>query len=204
MNIHQVSVSYVFEQDRLLVRINGEEGGELRVWLTRRLALGLIPLLSQAAGEQIAKVAGSGATASSLEDQRQQLIAAFEKEAALRQGDFQTPYKTQAAAPGDEAVEPEPLLLTEVKITLQGNGQLRLQMSEKLPNQDDSRNLQVMMDAALSNGLLQLLHQSLQQSRWLEAPPAPFATLDFAPAGLPDATEAAELTAGSTRPKYLN
>lgn len=206
MNIHQVSVSYVLEQDRLLIRINGKEGGELRAWLTRRLALGLMPVLNKTAGEQMAKVAGAGPSAASLEDKRQQMVSAFEKEASLRKGDFETPYQTQASAPADVPVGPEPLLLTEVKITLMGNGQLRLQMFEKFPGQDSSRNFQIMMDAPLSNGLLQLLHQGLQQSRWLEAPLAMTAATDLAPAGLPGAsdTEAAELSAETSKPRYLN
>lgn len=208
MNIHQVSVSYVLEQDRLLIRINGREGGELRAWLTRRLALGLMPVLNKTAGEQMARVAGAGASAASLEDKRQQMVTAFEKEASLRKGDFETPYQAQSSAPVDVPVGPEPLLLTEVKITQMGNGQLRLQMFEKFPGQETGRNFQVMMDAALSNGLLQLLHQGLQQSRWLEAP-APLgagAASDQAPASLPDApdTEAAELSADAGKPKYLN
>lgn len=206
MNIHQVSVSYVLEQDRLLIRINGKEGGELRAWLTRRLALGLMPVLNKTAGDQMAKVAGAVPPAASLADKRQHMVAAFEKEASLRKGDFETPYQAQAHAPVDVPVGPEPLLLTEVKITLMDNGQLRLQMFEKFPGQENSRNFQIMMDAALSNGLLQLLHQGLQQSRWLEAPAAPVAATDLAPAGLPDApdTEAGELAADSAKPKYLN
>ncbi len=206
MNIHQVSVSYVLEQDRLLIRISGKEGDELRAWLTRRLALGLLPVLNQTAGEQMAKVAGAAPSAASLEDKRQHMVAAFEKEASLRKGDFETPYQAQPHAPVDVPVGSEPLLLTEVKITLMGNGQLRLQMFEKFPGQDNSRNFQIMMDAALSNGLLQLLHQGLQQSRWLEAPPAPVAATGLAPAGLSDApdTEAAELSADNAKPRYLN
>ena len=206
MNIHQVSVSYILEQDRLLIRINGKEGGELRAWLTRRLALGLLPVLNKTAGEQMAKVASAAPSAASLEDKRQQMVTAFEKEAALRKGDFETPYQAQPHAPVDVPVGPEPLLLTEVKITLMGSGQLRLQMFEKFPGQDNSRNFQIMMDAPLSNGLLQLLHQGLQQSRWLEAPVALATATDLAPAGLPDATdtEAAELSADTAKPKYLN
>ena len=206
MNIHQVSVSYVLEQDRLLIRINGKEGGELRAWLTRRLAMGLMPVLNKTAGEQMAKVASAAPAAVSLEDKRQQMVNAFEKEASLRKGDFETPYQAQPHVPVDVPVGPEPLLLTEVKITLMGNGQLRLQMFEKFPGQDSSRNFQIMMDAPLSNGLLQLLHQGLQQSRWLEAPVAQAAASDLAPAGLPGApdTEAAELAADPAKPKYLN
>jgi len=200
MNIHQVSVSYVQEQDRLLIRINGKEGGELCAWLTRRMALALLPILNQTTADQIKKVAAAATAtpAISLEDRRSQLVAAFETEAALRTGDFETPYESRQGPPGDPVLDAEPLLLTEVKVTLMGAGQLRLQLFEKLPGQDAVRNFQLMMDPQLSNGLLHLLHQSLSSSRWLHVP---------ALAPSQDAvttTEPAELAVDLAKPKYLN
>ena len=55
MNIHQLSVTFVNEQDRLLVRVNSTDGEELRVWFTRRLMRDLLPLLTRIAGELEAK-----------------------------------------------------------------------------------------------------------------------------------------------------
>ena len=200
MNIHQVSVSYVQEQDRLLIRINGKEGGELRAWLTRRLALALLPVLSQSTTEQIGKVAAEAVTGAqpAAGDQRTQAMAAFEKEAALRSGDFETPYQAREDAPAEPLLGPEPLLLTEVKVTLLGSGQLRLQMFEKMPDRDEVRNFQVMMEPQLSNALLQLLHQSLAASQWLQLP---------AISGLANpvsSSEPAELAADLPKPRYLN
>ncbi|MDP2031818.1 MAG: hypothetical protein Q8K29_00245 [Polaromonas sp.] len=202
MNIHQVSVSYVQEQDRLLIRINGKEGGELRAWLTRRLVLALLPVLSQTTTEQIGKLAAAAATtpqaAAGADPQRGQLLAAFETEAALRSGDFETPYQPADNAPAEPLLGPEPLLLTEVKVTLLGSGQLRLQLFEKLPGQEAVRTFQVMMDPQLSNGLLQLLHQSVNASQWLQLPV--IAGLDHPASD----TEPAELAADLPKPKYLN
>ncbi|MES2956395.1 MAG: hypothetical protein V4711_13140 [Pseudomonadota bacterium] len=197
MNIHQVSVSYVHEQDRLLIRINGKEGGELRAWLTRRLALALLPILSKTTTEQMKKVAAPAAPAVTLEDQRGQLLTAFQKEAALRSGDFETPYQSRQGQPSDPVLGAEPLLLTEVKVTLQDNGQLRLQLFEKIPGRTAIRNFQVMMDPQLSNGLLQLLHQSLNASQWLHVPLTPPME------ELAGSTEPADLALES-KPKYLN
>jgi hypothetical protein len=197
MNIHQVSVSYVHEQDRLLIRINGKEGGELRAWLTRRLALALLPILSKTAGEQMKKVAAPVVPAVTLEDQRGQLLTAFQKEAALRTGDFETPYQSRQGQPSDPVLGSEPLLLTEVKVTLQDNSQLRLQLFEKIPGRTAVRNFQVVMDPQLSNGLLQLLHQSLNASQWLHVPvtsPLEEVATTAEPADL----------ALESKPKYLN
>jgi hypothetical protein len=204
MNIHQVSVSYVQEQDRLLIRINGKEGGELRAWLTRRLALALLPVLSQSTTEQISKVAAAAVTTAlpaagaGADDQRGQLLAAFETEAALRSGDFETPYQATPDAAAAPLLSPEPLLLTEVKVTLLGSGQLRLQLFEKLPGQEAVRTFQVMMDPQLSNGLLHLLHQSVNASQWLHLPALPVQD------EMVSSTEPAELAADLPKPRYLN
>lgn len=199
MNIHQVSVSYVHEQDRLLIRINGKEGGELRAWLTRRLALALLPILSKTTSKQMEKVAAPAAPAANLEDQRGQLLTSFQKEATLRTGDFETPYQSRQGQPGDPVLGPEPLLLTEVKVTLLDSGQLRLQLFEKIPGRAAVRNFQVAMDPQLSNGLLQLLHQSLNASQWLHLP----VTSPVQDVASP--TEPAELGLDvANKPKYLN
>jgi hypothetical protein len=201
MNIHQVSVSYVQEQDRLLLRINGREGGgELRAWLTRRMALALLPVLNKTAGEQMKKIAGPSEPAASLDEQRGQLLAAFQKEASLHGGDFETPYQLPRHPldlPGGLPPS-EPLLLTEVNVTLMDNAQLRVRMFERLPGQEAVRNFEVMMDAQLSNGLLHLLHQSLQLSQWRQAPALPAAP------ELPAGPEVSELPLDLAKPKYLN
>lgn len=203
MNIHQVSVSYVQEHDRLMIRINGKDGGELRAWLTRRLALALMPLLGKMATDQIQKIASPADAAASLEDRRGQLLTAFQKEASLRTGDFETPYREPASPTNDLPLEPEPLLLTEIKFTMMSNDQLRLQLFEKLPGREAVRNFQVMMDAQLSNGLLQLLHQGLKSSQWLDVPAVLTPAADLA-LQAPADTGAAELSIDAEKPKYLN
>lgn len=203
MNIHQVSVSYVQEHDRLMIRINGKDGGELRAWLTRRLALALMPLLGKMAADQIQKIASPTDAAASLEDKRGQLLTAFQKEASLRNGDFETPYREPAQPADDLPLEPEPLLLTEIKVTMMSNDQLRLQLFEKLPGREAVRNFQVMMDAQLSNGLLQLLHQGLKSSQWLEAPAVLTPAADLVLEASTD-TGATDLSIETEKPKYLN
>lgn len=201
MNIHQLSILYVLEEDRLLMRINGKDGsGELRAWLTRRLALALLPVLNHTTVEQMKKLAGPATPAASLDEQRSQLLSAFQTEASLRTGDFETPYEEPAKQAHGLAMGPAPLLLTEAKLTLMANGELRLQVFEKIPGQEAVRNFQLMMEAPLSHGLLQLLHQGLNAARWLDAPAAP-----ATPEAVASPADAAELLATDlAKPKYLN
>ncbi len=187
----------------MMIRINSKDGDELRAWLTRRLTLALLPALHQTTNEQMKKIASPTELATSLEDQRQQMLTAFQKEAALRTGDFDTPYQepqSHSAQAGAKPVGPEPLLLTEIKVTLMNSGQLHLQLFEKLPGKAELRNFQVTMNAQLSNGLLHLLHQSLLTSQWLQVP---LTHIDPAVEAAPD-TEAAELAAELSKPKYWN
>ena len=59
MQIHQMSVTYLPEQDRILMRINTTEGEEMRMWLTRRLMVGLWPLLTKLLTEHLLKLESS-------------------------------------------------------------------------------------------------------------------------------------------------
>lgn len=188
----------------MMIRINGKDGGELRAWLTRRLALALLPVLDRTAAKQIKQISTPVEAPASLDEKRGQLLTAFEKEASLRSGDFKTPYRDQPGLPADLPLGPEPLLLTEVKVTPMDNGQLRMQLFEKLPGQETVRNFQVMMDAPLSNGLLHLLHQSIRASQWLDVPAAVLTPPENLALAEAQDTEPAELAPDLAKPKYLN
>ncbi|WP_309681103.1 hypothetical protein [Polaromonas sp.] len=198
MNIHQLNVSYVQEQDRLLLRINTGAGDELRLWFTRRLTLKLLPALNSTSATQMQRYTAQTSPAASLEAQRQSLLDSFQKEAAAYQGDFSTPYQ-ELAKPHAQASATrqgtEPWLISEVKLTLRPTGQLQLQLIEKLPTQ--TRDAQVAMDPPLTQGLLHLLLQALKKSKWLELQPAAARLEAGAPADeiAPDEAD---------KPRYLN
>jgi len=164
MNIHQVSVSYVNEQDRFLVRINTRGDEEVRLWFTRRLTLGLLPALEKASAEQISRQAIPLNPAASLSEQRRQLLDNFQQEAACYSGDYQTPYREKSAA---LPLGPEPLLVTEVNISPLAAGELELNIFEKLAKK--TRSLHIKLDSQLTHGLVSLLNQALTTSHWLES-----------------------------------
>lgn len=203
MNIHQVNVSYSGEQDRLLIRINSLNGEEFRAWLTRRLTLKLLPHLGKTAQAQLEQQFQAPPAHAPMPEQKEQLMQNFKKEAAVYNGDFQTPFKDQPAAlPLGE----EPLLVTELSFTPLADAKLQVTLLERLPGKQ--RDLQLVMDSALTQGLLRLLNQSLKASGWIEAPPAQL--LGASAAAQPvraeqELVESADAQASAdTKPRYLN
>ncbi len=197
MNIHQVNVSYVVEQDRLLIRINSQGGEEFRIWLTRRLGLQLLPVLQRSSENQLQQQLDKPDPAAPPSEQRQQLMRNFQKEAAAYQGDYETPFRDQPTAlPLGE----EPLLVTELKLTPMADGKLQVTLLEKLPQRQ--RDMQMLMDITLTQGLIRLIHQAIQGSGWLQG--AELRALPEEPSREPNPGDDAESGPQPTKPRYLN
>lgn len=191
MKIHQLSVTYLAEQDRILVRINTAAAEEMRLWLTRRLMLGLWPLLSRLLTKHLLKLEAAGTSLDTADEDLKRMLADFRKQEFLRDADFDTPYQeNQTSLPlGDK-----PLLVTEVDASPLPNGRLRLDFKERPPQTDKPRSFQIEMDPKLMQGLMHLLEQALARSQWREPFGAPVAV---------DDTPADE-QAVPRKPRYLN
>lgn len=188
MDIHQLSISYVREQDRILLRINTSEGEELRLWLTQRLLKGLLPHLGHA-------TADLDASCTPLADQSEaskQLLTEFKKEETLKAADFSTPYKADAVT---LPLGAEPLLVTEVTMKVLGAGQLEISFDEKLSQTANPRGFRMAVQPPLMHGMMHLLASAIATAEWgIVLPAQALATpvrdsLDFSTA---------------ERPKYLN
>lgn len=192
MQIHQLSVTYQAEQDRVLLRVNSTNGQEMRLWLTRRLMLGLWPLLTKLQTDQVLKMESAGAEIHRADEELRSMLADFRKEELLQRADFQTPYEDKPNYP----LGAEPLLVTDVDASPLPNGRLRLGFNERAAASPAAkpRGFQVELDPKLTQGLMHLLDQALTHSQWREVFARPAAAQ-------PDA-EAPE--AGAPRPRYLN
>lgn len=190
MQIHQMSVTYLPEQDRILMRVNTTDGEEMRMWLTRRLMVGLWPLLSKLLTEHLLKLESAGASLAGANPELKKMLAEFRKEEFLQHADFDTPYQEGQQR---EPLGEEPLLVTDVDATPLASGPLRLNFNERPPNGDAKpRNFQMEMQPKLMQGLMHLLDQALLQSLWREP---------FVPAA---AVEPAAEDGDGNRPRYLN
>lgn len=192
MKIHQLSVTYLAEQDRILVRINTASAQEMRLWLTRRLLLGLWPLLSKLMTRHLLKLEAAGTSLDTADDDLKKMLADFRKEEFLRDADFDTPYQADhlALPLGDE-----PLLVTDVDAAPLPNGRLRLSFNERPQGTDKPRSFQMEMEPKLAQGLMHLLDQALARSQWRE----PFSTPQALEEALADDDHSAP-----RKPRYLN
>ena len=197
MDIHQLSVNYQQEQDRILMRINTTAGEELRLWFTRRLSLHLLPLLGKIVADQVAKLdavkPGHISPSATADAQTKQMLVEFKREELLQKSDFATPYKE---LPNKLPLGSKPLLVTEVNVTPLPTGQLQLKFNEKIPGQDTPRGFQVSLEQNLVHGFLHLLNKAVDTSQWKQAVGVAMLAVE---ARLPG-----EDIAVGEKPKYLN
>jgi hypothetical protein len=191
MQIHQLSVTYQPEQDRILLRVNSTSGEEMRLWLTRRLTLGLWPVLGKIQTEQLLKTESAGSALEKADDDLRRMLADFRKEEFLQKADFDTPYEDKENLP----LGADPLLVTDVDATPLPSGRLRLAFTERASVSGGAkpRGFQMELDPRLMQGLMHLLEQSLARSQWRELTP-----------GKPAAGEEAGAEPAAERPRYLN
>jgi hypothetical protein len=201
VDIYQLSVNYIQEQDRILVRINTTAQEELRLWFTRRLTLGLMPMVQKQVAEWVANQetvkSPLTTTAATADAQTKAMLADFKREESLQKSDFQTAYKAPNALP----LGAEPLLVTEISITPLPSGQLQISFNEKLQSDNDQphpnpRGFRVALEQKLVHGFVHLLQKAVDASQW--------AGLSSAAAPAEPALPGEENTGGSARPRYLN
>ena len=189
MQIHQLSVTYQAEQDRILLRVNSTGGEEMRLWLTRRLMVGLWPLLGKMHTDQLLHADPAGTALHRVDEDLRRMVADFRKEEFMQKADFDTPYMDKEILP----LGAEPLVVTDVDATPLAGGRLRLAFTERpsIAGGDKPRGFHMELDPRLLQGMMHLLEQALARSRWREA---------FAPEVAPEAGTGDE----GERPRYLN
>jgi hypothetical protein len=206
VNIHQLSVNYIQEHDRILVRINTTASEELRLWFTRRLTIGLQPMLQKIVAEWVAKQEAvkspSISPTATADAQTQAMLAEFKREESLQKSDFQTPYKPPNALP----LGAEPLLVTEISVTPLPSGQLQLSFNEKLPLDNgqpnpNPRGFRIALEQKLVHGFVHLLEKAVATSQWAGVTAVAIGSAEPA---LPGEGNSGGGPTGGERPKYLN
>jgi hypothetical protein len=155
VNLHQISVSFDPEQDRLLLRIRGREGEQFSAWLTRRVMRNLYPALRQASGHLAAGILPAGAVAT---PGARQMLADSARTQAVEQSDFSQPFADQAARhPIGEA----PLLPARIDLQVQADRRVRFVLTET-----PQRTLQLELVQQDWEALRHMIEQALERAEW--------------------------------------
>lgn len=200
MDIRQISVRYLQEHDRILTSINTSAGEEVQMWLTRRMALRLWPLINKVVIDHFAIPADAKTDGfvnlSAMDTQTKTVLADFKRQEAIQNADFDTPYSTSSTA---RPLGEVPLLVTEVNLTPRETGQLQINFKEQLEAPSSNRGFQMELPSELVFAIIQLLGQALQQAQWLEG-----STLAPPTIVVNEVAEEIDLSPDATRPTYLN
>ncbi len=210
MNIHQLSVRYLPEQDRILLSVNTTDGQELDLWLTRRMVLALWPQLNDMALNHFAVPADARTDGfvnlSALDTATRQVLADTRRQELLHKADFKTPYRATART---RPMGASPLLPVEITLKPLDVQQVELHFKEQTGTAGSGRGLQLALQAQLVFSLVHMLRQSLEHTGWFNAESAGLTHWQGLPSidgPLPALAEPADelISTGDDRPRYLN
>ena len=167
MNIHQLSVRYQPEQDRILLSLNTSAGQNLDIWLTRRLTLALWPQLNLVVIDHFAIPADAKSDGfvdlAAMDKQTRSVLADFRREEVLQNMDFDTPFQADSAQSLTGATT---LLATEITLSPQEGQKVQVHFKEQLSLTETVRGIQMDLQATLIFSLVQLLGQALEHTQW--------------------------------------
>jgi hypothetical protein len=164
MHVRQLSISYLPEQDRILVRVNTSDNHELQFWFTRRLTLGLVPLFERIVTEHAAAASGPADTRVAASDPiARKAIAEFARAETMRTADFSTPYRTPETS---QPLFASPLLVTDITLTPLAGAQMRMRCAEKLADHPQARQFELALSQQLTHAFMHLLERALRASQW--------------------------------------
>lgn len=192
MNIHQVSISYHHDHDRILVQVNTAAGEELRLWFTRRLTFHFLPHLNRLAIDAQA----SAMQLASQDELAKKTVMEFKKQESIGKSDFKTPYNAKATA---YPIGQDPILVTTIRLTPDGKGSLSLGFDEKVAGTDSTqkpRGFQMTLNPQLLHGFIHLLEKAIKASQW--------GILDSGTSVADPADAALEEVKAAKSPTYLN
>jgi hypothetical protein len=149
--LHQMTVVYTLEQDRLLFRVNTKELVEFRLWLTRLLVRKLWESLVKRfeATPQVAVQAAPGA---------KEAIMSMRHEQALQSSDFTKKHEPPAKEPEPEE---EPLLVTGFECR-----QISETVSRLTLRTQKGTHVNLNLNDDLLHALCHLIRNASQQADW--------------------------------------
>jgi hypothetical protein len=162
MQLSQISVQYLPEADRLLMRVKSTAGELYEVWLTRRLMLRWWPHAQTVVQSLGVSVQSQRLAPTSVPTpEAKTMMAETAKQTVLAGADFKTPFDANAKT---QPLGQEPLLAVEVQMSVIASGaqkQLRLILLDA-----QRRQVQLQLAEPLAIAVRELLEQGLSKAQW--------------------------------------
>ncbi|MFC1579669.1 hypothetical protein ACFL4N_02020 [Thermodesulfobacteriota bacterium] len=149
--IHQMQITFVPSQDRLMFRVKTTDQTELKLWFTRRY----VKLLWQV----LQKMLGKTQSEMTADPRTRQAVLSFEHEKAVSGMDFATPYQetTEANLPlGDE-----PVLVSKIQVR-PGPGTAQVLCLHP----EQGQGLEIALDPRWIHSFCKLLAQGVKKTDW--------------------------------------
>lgn len=165
MSIHQVSVAYQADQDRLLVRLRTREDQLFELWLTRRLMIRLWQPLQNTASAAALESLSSGAT---VMPEAREMMAQTLREKSQRSADFRSPFEESTR---ERPLGEAPMLVEGVDLKRQANRQVDMTLRDS-----QQRSITLNLGPELLSNVLTLIERALEKSEWGLIPVKPQAS----------------------------
>jgi hypothetical protein len=149
--IHQMQISFVPAQDRLLFLLLTQDNNEFKFWFTRRYTKILWALLQHGLARDTPAPAPTPL--------HQQAILSFQHEQAVADADFKTPYKPPAS-PANPLGE-EPILAAKAALRPVDTGKYTLSI-----HPEQGKGIDLNLDNKMLHALAKLLTDALRHSDW--------------------------------------
>lgn len=149
--LHQMQLSYVSEEDRILLRMNTRARQEFRFWVTRRYVDLLWKTITQVVEKreiQETQVKDELKKATQIQEKHEQQV---------EKSDFQTQYQESTYLPLGEA----PALLFSAGIKPDPNGRALLCMHPK-----DGQGIELMLNDQIVHSFCKLLVDTCEKANW--------------------------------------
>jgi len=154
MQIHQLQISFDPAEDRLRLRLTTTAGEEFRLFMTRRFLRLLWP--------ELTKTAEASAAVKSPTPVARREVAAFEREKALAESDFKTPFQEPSAhAPRRFPLGETPFVATRAQVTIERPGAYRLTLDPQV-----GRGIELGFDDRLMHSFCRLIESAVRGADW--------------------------------------
>ena len=157
--MHQMQLSYVSTEDRLLFRLNTKERQEFRFWMTRRYVVILWNTLNQLlSAENPGQESSAPEKAAALHDPLvESAMKEIKHQELVSQADFKTQYQESSYLPLGET----PALLFSVGIKPNPEGQAMICM-----HPEKGQGIEMVLNEQILHSLCQLIIDTTSKAEW--------------------------------------